>query len=177
MSLKNYSLPTLLLVLAVILVLGSACKKAPPPAPLAPVAVTPKKTAPATPAMSEAEDRVAAFGYKVSDRNPFVSLLRIKKEVVEGPVVVLTPLQRIPVTDMTVQSIIISRRRSVAHVITPDGKAHIITVGTPMGRHKGKVVRMESDQIIVEEQFEDYLGKAFKQETVLRLREKEGENL
>jgi len=177
MSLKNYSLPTLLLVLAVILALGSACKKAPPPAPLAPVAVTPKKTAPATPAPSEVEDHVAAFGYVASDRNPFVSLLRVKKEVEEGPAVILTPLQRIPVTDMTVQSIIISRRRSVAHVITPDGKAHIITIGTPMGRHKGKVVRMESDQIIVEEQFEDYLGKAFKQETVLRLREKEGENL
>ncbi len=177
MSLKNYSLPTLLLVLAVILAFGSACKKAPPPAPLAPVAVTPKKTAPATPAPSEVEDQVAAFGYVASDRNPFASLLRVKKKVEEGPAVILTPLQRIPVTDMTVQSIIISRRRSVAHVITPDGKAHIITIGTPMGRHKGKVVRMKSDQIIVEEQFEDYLGKAFKQETVLRLREKEGENL
>jgi len=177
MSLKNYSLPTLMLVLAVILALGSACKKAPPPAPLAPVAVTPKKTTPATPAQSEVEDQVAAFGYEVSDRNPFVSLLRIKKEVEEGPVEILTPLQRIPVTDMTVESIIISSRRSVAHVITPDGKAHIITIGTPMGRHKGKVVMMKSDLIIVEEHFEDYLGKAFKQETVLRLRVKEGENL
>ena len=89
----------------------------------------------------------------------------------------LSPLQRIPVTDMTVESIILSRRRSVAHVITPDGKAHIVTIGTPMGRHKGKIVRMKPDEIIVEEQFEDYLGRAFKQETVLRLREKEGENL
>jgi Tfp pilus assembly protein PilP len=140
--------------------------------------VTPKKTAPATPAPSEVEDQVAVFGYKVSDRNPFGSLLRVKKMVEEGvPEEELTPLQRIPVTDMTVESIIISRRRSVAHVITPDGKAHIINIGTLMGRHKGRVVRMKSDQIIVEEQFEDYLGKAFKQETVLRLREKEGENL
>jgi Tfp pilus assembly protein PilP len=174
----NRSLPILLLVLAVVLALGSACKKAPPPAPLAPVAVTPKKEAPATTAPAEAEDQVAVFSYEVSDRNPFGSLLRVKKEVEEGvPEELLTPLQRIPVTDMTVESIIISRRKSVAHVITPDGKAHIISVGTPMGRHKGKVVRMNSDEIIVEEQFEDYLGKAFKQETVLRLREKEGENL
>jgi Tfp pilus assembly protein PilP len=174
----NRSLPILLLVLAVVLALGSACKKAPPPAPLAPVAVTPKKEAPTTTAPAEAEDQVAVFSYEVSDRNPFGSLLRVKKEVEEGvPEELLTPLQRIPVTDMTVESIIISRRKSVAHVITPDGKAHIISVGTPMGRHKGKVVRMNSDEIIVEEQFEDYLGKAFKQETVLRLREKEGENL
>jgi Tfp pilus assembly protein PilP len=178
MSLKNYSLPTLMLVLAVILALGSACKKAPPPAPLAPVAVTPKKEAPATSESAEAEGRVAAFGYEVSDRNPFGSLLRAKKTVKEGvPEEQLTPLQRTPVTDLTLESIIISRRRSVAQVITPDGKAHIISIGTLLGRHKGKVIRIHSDEIIVEEQFEDYLGKAFKQETVLRLREKEGENL
>jgi Tfp pilus assembly protein PilP len=62
-------------------------------------------------------------------------------------------------------------------VITPDGKSHIISIGALLGRHKGKVVRMNSDEVIVEEQFEDYLGKTFKQETFLRLREKEGENL
>ena len=178
MSLKKYSLPILLLVPAVVLAVGSACKKAPPPAPLAPVVVTPQKEAPATPAPAEVEDQVAVFGYKASERNPFGSLLRVKKMVEEGvPLEQLTPLQRIPVIDMTVESIIISRRRSVAHVITPDGKAHIITVGTLLGRHKGKVVRMNSDEIIIEEQFEDYLGRAFKQETALRLREIEGENL
>lgn len=178
MSLKNYSLPILLFVLAVVLAAGPACKKASPPAPLAPVAVTPKKTAPVTSETAEAEDQVAVFSYQVSDRNPFGSLLRVRKLAEEGiPEEELTPLQRIPVIDMTVESIIISRRKSVAHVITPDGKAHIVTIGTLMGRHKGKVVRMNPDEIIVEEQFEDYLGSAFKQEAVLRLREKEGENL
>ncbi|MCJ7500094.1 pilus assembly protein PilP [bacterium] len=179
MSFKNYSLLVLLIVLTGVMVAGSACsKKAPPPKPLAPVAVTPKKAAPAATATVEAEDLVVAFGYEVSGRNPFGSLLRVKKLVTEGiPEEQLTPLQRIPVTDMKVESIIISSRKSVAHVITPDGKAHIISIGTAMGRHKGKVIRMNSDEIIVEEQFEDYLGRAFKQETVLRLREKEGENL
>ncbi len=174
----NRLLPILLLVLAISLAVGSACKKAPPPAPLAPVAVTPKKVTPATPAPAEAEDKIAAFGYEVTDRTPFGSLLRVKKVVEEGvPEEQLTPLQRIPVTDLTLESIIISQRKSIAHVITPDGKSHIISIGALLGRHKGKVVRMNSDEVIVEEQFEDYLGKTFKQETFLRLREKEGENL
>ena len=172
------SLPIILLALAGILSAGLACKKAPPPAPLAPVAVTPKKAEPATPAPTETESAVVQFNYKVSDRNPFGSLLRVKKALdQEEDITKLTPLERIPVTDMKVESIIISSKRSVAHVITPDGKAHIVSVGTLMGRHKGKVVRMNSDEIIVEEQFEDYLGRAFKQETGLRLREKEEENL
>lgn len=173
----NCSLPILLVFLALVLVMGSACEKAAPPAPLAPVAVTPKKAAPAVVAEG-AEDTVQEFSYVVPERNPFGSLLRVKKTVEEGDnQIELTPLQRIPVSDMKVESIIISSKRSVAHVITPDGKAHIITVGTPLGRHKGKVVRMNSDEIIVEEQFEDYLGRAFKQETPLRLRTQEGENL
>jgi Tfp pilus assembly protein PilP len=140
--------------------------------------VTPTKAAPAVAAAEEAEEQVVVFGYDVPDRNPFGSLLRVKKLVEDGVrEELLTPLQRIPVTDMKVESIITSRRKSIAHVITPDGKAHIVTIGTALGRHKGKVVRMNPDEIVVEEQFEDYLGTAFKQETVLRLREKEGENL
>jgi Tfp pilus assembly protein PilP len=172
----NHSLPILLLFLAVVLMMGSACDKAEPPAPLAPVAVTPKKAAPAV-VEEDAGEEVEVFSYVVPERNPFGSLLRVKKEVEEGDEIDLGPLQGIPIADMRVESIIVSSKRSVAHVITPDGKAHIVTVGTPMGRHKGKVVRMNSDEIIVEEHFEDYLGRAFKQETVLGLREKEGENL
>jgi Tfp pilus assembly protein PilP len=173
----NYSLPILLLFLAMVLVMGSACEKEVPPAPLAPVAVAPKKAAPAK-AAEDAENKTPVFSYEVPERNPFGSLLRVKKALEEGESIEqLTPLQRVPVTDLRVESIIISSKRSVAHVITPDGKAYIVTVGTPMGRHKGKVVMMNSDELIVEEQFEDYLGRAFKQDTVLRLREKEGENL
>ncbi|UCF88478.1 MAG: pilus assembly protein PilP [bacterium] len=171
-------LPILLVLLAVPLAVGPACKKAPPPKPLPPVAVPSKKEAPAETGTAQGEEKTVVFSYKVSERNPFGSLLRVKKVTEDGiPEEQLTPLQRVPVTDMRVESIIVSRRRSIAHVITPDGKAHIVTVGTPMGRHKGKIVRITSDEVIVEEQFEDYLGRGFKQETALRLREKEGENL
>ena len=176
MKRTNYSIPVFMLVLILVLAVGSSCKQAPPPAPLAPVAVTPTKAAPA--AEVEVEEPVEVFSYVVPERNPFGSLLRVKKVTEEGvPEEQLSPLQRLPVTDLRVESLSITSRRSVAHVITPDGKAHIVTVGTPMGRHKGKVVRMNSDEIIVEEQFEDYLGKTFEQETALRLRAKEGENL
>ena len=178
MKYVNFSFPTFLLILIVGFVVGPACKKAPPPPRPAPISVAPKKAAPAEEAQTETEDPLAVFGYKASERNPFNSLLKVKKTVEEGvPDSELTPLQKIPVADMTVQSIIVSRKKSLAHVITPDGKAHIVTVGTLLGRHKGKIVRMSWDEIVIEEQFEDYLGKAFKQETVLRLREKEGENL
>lgn len=173
------SIPILLLGLAVVLAVGTSCKKAPPPAALPPVGVSPQKKAPAAAPPAAEEEQAKAFKYDPDDyRNPFGSLLRVKKETVDGvPEEQLTPLQRVPVADMTLQSVIISAKRSVAQVITPDGKAHIVDVGTPIGRHKGKVVKIKSDEIVIEEQFEDYLGRSYKQETVLRLREKEGESL
>ncbi|MGD8352629.1 MAG: pilus assembly protein PilP [Pseudomonadota bacterium] len=176
MKYRNHALPILLLLTAAALVTAPACKKATAPAPLAPVAAAPKKATPAEPAPEAAEEKAETFSYKVTDRNPFGSLLRVKKNVEEVPEVELTPLQRVALSDMRLESIIISSKRSVAHLVTPDGKAHIITVGTLLGRHNGRVVRINKDELVVEEQFEDYLGRAFKQETILRLRE-EGENL
>ncbi|MDF1535222.1 MAG: pilus assembly protein PilP [bacterium] len=169
----------LLLVLGVGLFAAPACRKAPPPPPKqAPVAVKPQQAAPPkAEAVAEAGE-VEVFRYNPAGyRSPFGSLLRVKQAEEGAPEESLTPLQRIPVTDIRVEGIILMGKRSVANVITPDGKVHIVSVGTPMGRHKGKIVRLTSTEVIVEEQFEDYLGKEFKQETVLRLREKEGESL
>ena len=169
----------LLLVLGVGLFAGPGCKKAPPPPPKqTPVAVKPQKAALAKAEAVEEAEEVAVFRYNPAGyRNPFGSLLRVKKVEEGTPEEQLTPLQRIPVTDIRIEGIILMGKKSVANVITPDGKAHIVSRGTSMGRHKGKVVRITSSEVIVEEQFEDYLGKEFKQETVLRLREKEGESL
>jgi Tfp pilus assembly protein PilP len=169
----------LLLVLGVGLFAGPGCKKAPPPPrKQAPVAVKPQKAAPAKAEAVEEAQEVAVFRYDPAEyRNPFGSLLRIKKGKEGAPEEQLTPLQRIPVTDIRIEGIILMGKKSVANVITPDGKVHIVSRGTLMGRHKGKIVRITSSEVVVEEQLEDYLGKEFKQETVLRLREKEGESL
>jgi type IV pilus assembly protein PilP len=170
----------LLLCLGIGLFVAPACKKAPPPPPKqAPVAVKPQKAAPAKVEEAEEAEEVAVFRYSPEGyRNPFGSLLRVKKpEEGDTSDIQLTPLQMIPVTDIRIEGIILMGKKSVANVLTPDGEVHIVSVGTLMGRHDGKIIRINSTEIIVEEQFEDYLGKEFKQETVLRLREKEGETL
>jgi len=167
----------LLMALAAALVAVPGCKKPPPPAaPLPPVAAAPKAPAPAQEVVEEPEEEV--FDYKPGDyRNPFGSLLRIKKEEEGPPEEELTPLQRVPVTEMRLEGVIIMGKKAVAQIIAPDGKAHTVTVGTPMGRHRGKVVRITSDAVIVEEWFEDYLGRTFSEETELKLRKGEEESL
>ncbi|TNF49536.1 hypothetical protein EP232_01370 [bacterium] len=169
------SIPLLLFVL--LLAAGlMACKKSPPPANTqVPVTVKPKPVQAA--AVIEEPEEVEQFRYNPGEyRDPFASLVQVKKVRLDIPEEELTPLQRVSISDMTLEGIIILGKKSVAHVITPDGKAHIVTVGTLMGRNRGKIKRIVSDRIVVEEQFEDYMGNRIKQETVLRLREEEGEN-
>lgn len=168
----------LLMALAAVLAAAPGCKKPPPPAaPLPPVAAAaPKAPAPAQEVKEEPAQEV--FNYEPGDyRNPFGSLLRVKKEEEGPPEEELTPLQRVPVTDLRLEGIILMGKKSVAQIIAPDGKPYIVTVGTPMGRHKGKVVRITSETVVVEEYFEDYLGRKFTQETELKLRQGEEESL
>ena len=166
----------LLLGLAAALVVVPGCKKPPPPsAPLPPVAA-PKAPAPVPEVKEESQGEV--FSYDPGDyRNPFGSLLRVKKEEEGPPEEELTPLQKVPVTDLRLEGIILMGKKALAHVIAPDGKAHIVTLGTPMGRHKGKVVRITRDAVVVEEHFQDYLGRKFTEETELKLRKGEEESL
>jgi len=169
----------LLLALSAVILAAPACKKAAKaPAPLPPVSAAPKPAPVPDKAEASQENLPPVYSYNPEGyRDPFGSLLRIKKEEEARPEELLTPLQRVPVTDLRVEGIIIMGKKSVAHVIAPDGKPYIVSVGTLMGRNDGKVVRITSEEIIVEEQFEDYLGRKFKQETALRLREKEEESL
>jgi len=168
----------LLLLLAAVIVAAPGCKKAPPPAaPLPQLAPAPAAPAPA-PEEAPEDGAKEIFSYNPGDyRNPFGSLLRIKKEEEGPPEEELTPLQRVPVTDLRLEGIILMGKKAVAQIIAPDGKPYTVTIGTPMGRHKGKVIRIMSDKVIVEEHFEDYLGRKFTEETELKLRDELEETL
>lgn len=167
----------LLLLLAVAIAAAPGCKKAPPPsAPLPQLAPAP--AAPAPPPETREETAKDIFSYNPGDyRNPFGSLLRIKKEEEGPPEEELTPLQKVPVTDLRLEGIILMGKKAVAQIIAPDGKPYTVTIGTPMGRHKGKVIRITSDKVVVEEHFEDYLGRKFTEETELKLRDELEETL
>ncbi len=166
-----------LLILVLVVGVGvSGCKKSSPPTVSKPLPPLKPRTSAvtATAASGVVED---PFSYDPADyRDPFASLLDIKK-VDDIPLEQLTPLQRVSLADIRLQGIILLGRKGVAQILTPDGKAHVVTPGTAMGRNRGKVVRITLDEVVVEEEFEDYLGEKIKQETVLRLRREEGENL
>ena len=167
--------------LVVLMVFGTvACQKStPPPSTKVPVTVKPhKKTAAAPVAREGKTEGASVFVYNPAGlRDRFVSLVRVRKLKNSVPEEQLTPLQRVSLSDLKVDGIVIMGKKVMAQVITPDGKPYIVAVGTPIGRNRGKITRITSENIVVQEEFEDYLGRKVTQETVLRLHEKKGESL
>ncbi|GBE15285.1 MAG TPA: hypothetical protein ENH32_06570 [Proteobacteria bacterium] len=167
--------------LVVLMVLGTvACQKSsPPPSTKVPVTVKPhKKTAAAPVAREGKAEGAGVFVYNPTGfRDPFVSLIKVHKVKSPVPEEQLTPLQRVSLSDLKVEGIVSMGKKVMAQVITPDGKPYIVAVGTPIGRNRGKITRITSENIVVQEEFEDYLGRKVTQETVLRLHEKKGESL
>ncbi|PIR23928.1 MAG: hypothetical protein COV44_00515 [Deltaproteobacteria bacterium CG11_big_fil_rev_8_21_14_0_20_45_16] len=60
-----------------------------------------------------------------------------------------------------------------AIVLDGNGKGHIITQGTRIGRNRGKVMRILKDQVVVAEEFRDPLGKLIVSEYSMSLNTEE----
>jgi type IV pilus assembly protein PilP len=83
----------------------------------------------------------------------------------------LTPLQEVALSQLNLVAIIISPDRNRALVEEPSGKGYIITKGTYLGQHFGRVKRILQDRVVVEEEIEDFVsGKMKLQTTDLRIK-------
>jgi len=176
----RYWMPLLILTLAAGGTILGCGKSSPTPASK-PLPTLKRPKAPSASAKASTSGSAVAageFNYDPSGfRDPFLSLLQVKKVRDQVPLEELTPLQKVSLADLRLQGIILLGKKGVAQVLTPDGKAHVVTPGTLVGRNRGKVLKITSDEVIVQEEFEDYLGQKVKQETVLRLHTLEGETL
>ncbi len=83
----------------------------------------------------------------------------------------LTPLQKVALSQLNLVAIILSPDRNRALVEEPSGKGYIITKGTYLGQHFGRVKKILQDRVIVEEEIEDFVsGKMKLQTTDLRIK-------
>jgi type IV pilus assembly protein PilP len=57
----------------------------------------------------------------------------------------------------------------------PDGKGYFVTVGMYMGQNGGRVVAIEEDHLVLEEQHRDQEGKVIGKTLTLPLRRKENQ--
>ena len=86
-----------------------------------------------------------------------------------------TPLERIALSQLKLSAIIRAPSGNRALVEDATGKGYVVRKGTYMGLNSGKVIQIENDKIIVEEEIESVLGDLRLKNTELKLQKPPGE--
>ena len=97
------------------------------------------------------------------------ALLKPKKRASE------TPLENIDIGQLKLVAIINARGGNYAMVEESSGKGYVIKPGTYIGRNSGKVLSVESDKVLIEEEYEDIHGKTVTQNKEMTLPKPPGE--
>ena len=102
--------------------------------------------------------------------DPFESLFKEKpvsvKKKISKKRIPQTPLERIDLSQLKLVGIMLSENGNKALLEDSSGKGYVVSKGTYIGTNSGKVIRINKDRIVIEEEFEDVFGK-----TKLRQRE------
>jgi len=97
------------------------------------------------------------------------ALLRPKKRASE------TPLENIDIGQLRLVAIINARGGNYAMVEESSGKGYVIKPGTYIGRNSGRVLSVEPDKVLIEEEYEDIHGKTVTQNKEMTLPKPPGE--
>lgn len=86
-----------------------------------------------------------------------------------------TPLERIDLSQLKLVGIILASSGNRALVEESTGKGYVIKKGTYIGTNSGKVVKIQKETVIVEEEFEDVSGKVATRQREIKLPKPPGE--
>ncbi len=102
--------------------------------------------------------------------DPFKSFISIKDEI-EGEVEEepRTYLETLDISQLTVSAIVLSDKDSWALIRDSKGDGHVIKVGTPIGKNRGKVARITKNEMIVREQYKNIKGKTITRDISIKL--------
>lgn len=116
----------------------------------------------------EAPAPAAEYHYDPTDKvDPFRSYVR--RQVTFDPEAGSSPLERFDLTQLSVMGIIWGLEEPRALVRDPTGKGYIVRAGTPIGKNKGRILRIEDNKVVVKETYLDHLDRATTKEVDLEL--------
>jgi len=102
--------------------------------------------------------------------DPFKSFISIKDEIEgEAEEEPRTYLETLDISQLTVSAIVLSGKDSWALIRDSKGDGHVIKVGTPIGKNRGKVARITKNEIIVREQYKNIKGKIITRDISIKL--------
>ena len=154
-------LPFIFLLPLILLFAGCAEERTEPPAVSPPpkkvITSPPNQGGDVAPVESIAEPAPPKYRYDPGGRDPFESLLEIKKSAIpEGS---LTPLQKFDIAQLRLIGVIVGKGTPTALVVAPDGKSYVLKKGIKVGKNDGTVVEVNQDAVLIQERFIDFSGE------------------
>jgi type IV pilus assembly protein PilP len=113
--------------------------------------------------------------------DPFEPLIQEKPPQEDKPVVdnrpkrILTPLEKIELSQIRLVAVIIMENRSIAMVEEASGKGYEVEIGTYIGKNQGKVFEIRESSIVVKELVKDYKGRLKERVREIKLHKLDGE--
>ena len=179
---KGFATP---LLLGITLMLGGCGREAPKPTkvPMPPVG---KKATPAAPAQTVPPSPVevkavppvmATYTYDPKGKpDPFKPLVVERTETASGKKGTgefisegATPLERMDLAQLKLVALIWNIPQPRGMVEDATGNGYILSVGTPIGKNKGKITRITSTGVVVSEEYEISVGKFKSRDITLKL--------
>ena len=100
-----------------------------------------------------ARGKIDPFESPYKKRRVIVKKKKNKKRIPQ------TPLERLDLSQLKLVGIILSENGNKALMEDSSGKGHVVSKGTYVGLNAGKVIQINKDRIVIEEEFEDLFGK------------------
>ena len=126
---------------------------------------------PVAPKVANKEPAAAApvaYHYDPTDKvDPFKSYIR--RQVTLQSDDATSPLERFDLSQLIVMGIIWGVDEPRALIKDPTGKGYIVRTGTPIGKNKGRILRIEDNKVVVKETYLDHLDRATTKEVELEL--------
>ena len=110
----------------------------------------------------------------IKDEPPPVKAAQSQKSKKEKRVPT-SPLELVDLSQLKLTAIIHTPSGNKAMVEETNGKGYVIGVGTYVGTHSGKVISIQKDKVVVEEEIEDALGNSTLHNSELKFQKPSGE--
>jgi Tfp pilus assembly protein PilP len=148
------------------LVVGVSSQERPRPRPARP----PASAAEQKPPGPVQDDRYEAHGRR-DPLKPLLEEVRQQEAVRHGGPP--GPLERFDISALKLVGIVWGELGRKALIKGPDGKSYFATLDTYMGQYSGKVIAIENDHLVIEEQFKDAEGQIVLKTLTIPLRRKD----
>ena len=147
---------------------------------LVPAAKTAKAAAPTSAPVPEAPRPTTdtTYSYNPTDRrDPFETYFDITRNSdAPDPGQNVTELQKIDLDKLKLVAVVVGTATPMALVEGPDGKGHVVKIGTLVGRRLGQVKHIRRGELVVSEEYRDFTGKRIPHLTEMKLDDKDKPN-